>query len=67
MLSLVILATAATPAQLRREQTTATVRVLTSTLASSASWNRAPLTHRRERIIIEADGRLTLVRLIEHE
>lgn len=48
-------------------QAVATVRVLTSASASAKDWESTPEAQRREILIRETDGRITRLRLIEHE
>ena len=50
-----------------RPQAIATVRILRSLSASEKDWLSGSATHRREIMVREKDGRLTAVRLIEHE
>lgn len=45
----------------------ASVRLLTPASASQRDWKKADLTHKREILVREADGRTTRLRLIEHE
>ena len=45
----------------------ATVRILHSATASSKDWSRPARGQKREVLVREADGRVTRLRLIEHE
>jgi len=45
----------------------ATVRILHSATASSKDWSRPAGGQKREVLVREADGRVTRLRLIEHE
>jgi hypothetical protein len=61
-------AAAVTPAADKAErQASATVRIVAPARASRSAWNETPPARKKERIFREADGRQTLVRLIEFE
>jgi hypothetical protein len=45
----------------------AKVRVLKAATASKAEWARSATPHKKEVLVKEADGRLTLVRIVEYE
>lgn len=46
---------------------TATVRIIDATRANASQWSAAPANKKQEIIILEKDGRLVKLRLIEHE
>jgi hypothetical protein len=50
-----------------RPQAIAAVRILKAASASEKDWLSETAAHRREIMVRERDGRLTAVRLIEHE
>lgn len=67
---IVLLALAATAIAAPRPPSAAaqaTVRVLRPVTASEREWKQTPSPHKREIIVKEADGRMTRVRVIEHE
>lgn len=45
----------------------ASVRLLHAQSASKKDWEAADTSHKREILVRESDGRMTRVRLIEHE
>lgn len=61
-------AAAAVPAtDTAKRRATATVRIVAPARASRRAWNETPPVLKRELIVREADGRRTLVRVIEFE
>ena len=68
MLMFLALAAAATEAPPRVASTAeASVRLLHAQSASKKDWEAADPSHKREILVRESDGRMTRVRLIEHE
>jgi hypothetical protein len=69
MIALIALGAAviAAPRPQPRPQAIATVRILKPVSASEKDWLADTAAHRREIMVREKDGRLTAVRLIEHE
>lgn len=69
MLMFLALAAAAAPGTPPPVASTAqaSVRLLHAQSASKKDWEAADPSHKREILVKEADGRMTRVRLIEHE
>jgi len=69
MIALILLGAAVIvePRPQPRPQAIATVRILRPLSASEKDWLSGSAAHRREIMVREKDGRLTAVRLIEHE
>jgi hypothetical protein len=45
----------------------AKIRVLKAASASKAEWAKSASPHKKEIVVQETDGRLTLIRVVEHE
>jgi hypothetical protein len=68
MLVLLALSAASVPTATKVESNAqATVRVLKSASASKAAWATSASPHKKEVLVKEDDGRLTLVRIVEFE
>ena len=66
MLALLVLADAAAKTVQPVVRAQATVRIHRTVTANAEAWRQAPQSQRREIRTIEKDGRVTIVRLIEH-
>ena len=64
---LALAATVAAPPPAPSAAAQATVRILRPVTASEREWKQTPSPRKREIIVKEADGRMTRVRVIEHE
>jgi len=67
MFCAILLAVSATAEVRPAVQASASARVVRAVSSSEQEWRSPSAHHRRQRLVREADGRVTVLRIIDHE